>query len=569
METPTGVIVFTSIGETHYGFDIFSVKVPSNLDEPASECHQLTDGVSINFNGQYVDENETVTYISERAGAPQIYLTRNQPFHQRRQSYFRTVSTSLFQDRPVIRNDKLYFVSAHENPNQAFKSWSAVYSRKLGGRENDEIVRVTPKGVVDYSPAVSRSGNLIAVASYGDREWKGEFHDLDTDIVMFKDSDPTQRVTVREKCSWPNFSDDGSIFFHRKYEDVWWSIFRVILPENICDLNEFEFFSRRFTPPRFHAFTPSASRRHIEIFDLESESFYKVTELISPEFHHYNPYISIETSEYVPIERCIPSLSSDGNFIAYNHDLAANAGVQIAKSDGTKVWTVFRNKIAFGVSWSQAENNNLIQQKELENEDVDQISAEVKMLTKEDSGNNAFPSCSPDGKEIVFRSGRSGYKNLYIVDAVNGEFDGKIRRLTEGPWIDTMPSCIYFINPDGTNLRRFFIQGIDKEHADRERINHVYFSPDSKWLLFTANLGGNSAEPVSLPNQFQPYGDLHIVKVADGSGLQRLTCNAYENGTPTWHSGSANLDKELLASKESKNFKRGEKLKDSSRNHFG
>jgi len=23
----------------------------------------------------------------------------------------------------------------------------------------------------------------------------------------------------------------------------------------------------------------------------------------------------------------------------------------------------------------------------------------------------------------------------------------------------------------------------------------------------------------------------------DGSGLRRLTCNAYENGTPTWHNG--------------------------------
>ncbi|MCL7022284.1 hypothetical protein MKW94_026591 [Papaver nudicaule] len=307
----------------------------------------------------------------------------------------------------------------------------------------------------------------------------------------------------------------------------------------------------------------------------------------------------------IRLNGAFPSLSSDGNYIAYNHDLAKNAGVQIAKSDGTKVWTIFRNKIAFGVSWSRTENNVIyssigpifesakmtvqiarisFNQAQLENEDVDQISSEVKILTKEDSGNNAFPSCSPDGKELVFRSGRSGYKNLYIVDAVEGEFNGGIRQLTEGPWIDTMPSwspdgkliafssnrhnpadvgcfSIYLINPDGSDLRRLSIQGVDKEHADRERINHVYFSPDSKWLLFTANLGGNSAEPVSLPNQFQPYGDLYVVKVADGSGLQRLTCNAYENGTPTWHSGNAKFDKELLASKESENFKSGEKLK--------
>jgi hypothetical protein len=30
----------------------------------------------------------------------------------------------------------------------------------------------------------------------------------------------------------------------------------------------------------------------------------------------------------------------------------------------------------------------------------------------------------------------------------------------------------------------------------------------------------------------------------DGSGLRRLTCNAYENGTPTWHNGDLLLANE-------------------------
>lgn len=171
-------------------------------------------------------------------------------------------------------------------------------------------------------------------------------------------------------------------------------------------------------------------------------------------------------------------------------------------------------------------------------------------------GNNAFPSCSPDGKYLVFRSGRSGNKNLYIINAVDGEFKGDIRQLTNGPWIDTMPSwspdgkliafssnmhnpgnqeafSIYLIKPDGTGLRRVFLT--EKQAANRERINHVCFSKDSEWLLFTANLGGVTAEPVSLPNQFQPYGELYVARL-DGSGLRRLTWNAYEDGTPAWHS---------------------------------
>lgn len=64
------------------------------------------------------------------------------------------------------------------------------------------------------------------------------------------------------------------------------------------------------------------------------------------------------------------------------------------------------------------------------------------------------------------------------------------------------------------------------------------FSPDSRWLLFTANFGGVMAEPISAPNQFQPYGDLYVCRL-DGSGLVRLTCNAYENGTPAWGPASS------------------------------
>lgn len=91
--------------------------------------------------------------------------------------------------------------------------------------------------------------------------------------------------------------------------------------------------------------------------------------------------------------------------------------------------------------------------------------------------------------------------------------------------------------PDGSNVRRIYVAGDEgSDDVDRERINHVCFSSDCEWLLFTANIGGVTAEPVSLPNQFQPYGDLYVVRL-DGPGLRRLTWNGYENGTPVWHPG--------------------------------
>lgn len=486
------------------------------------------------------------------------------------------------------------------------------------------MTRLTPPGSVDFSPAVSESGKFVAVASYGSRSWGGEFHELHTEIVVFKASDPTSRVVVSCRGGWPSWSGGSAVYFHRVADDGWWSIFRVEIPENLD--SSVSLVPIRVTPAGLHCFTPAAMNdgnrvvvatrrpdskfRHIEIFDSGSDEFIPITQKLNPNFHHYNPFVSPD-SNYVGYHRfrgessqgelTIPHLNSvispinelrmirlngsfptpspDGDFIAFNPDFV---GLKIVKSDGSKCWTVLKERTAFYNSWSPTEKNVIytslgpifgparatvqiaritINSDDLNGGDNEEVASEVKILTKDDSGNNAFPACSPDGKFLVFRSGRSGHKNLYIVDAVNGEFDGGIRRLTDGPWIDTMPSwsptgdliafssnmhnpknsevfSIYVIRPDGSGLRRVHVAGPDGcGDVDKERINHVCFSRDGQWLLFTSNLGGVTAEPVSLPNQFQPYGDLFVVRL-DGTGLRRLTWNGYENGTPTWYYGS-------------------------------
>ncbi|XP_042488006.1 uncharacterized protein LOC122068202, partial [Macadamia integrifolia] len=600
MIPPKGTIVFTTVGRPYYGFDVFSIPLPSKVPSVTQWIeHRLTDGTSINFNGQFVDEDQTLVYVSERTGSPRIYLNRRE---NPKPEQLPTVSESMFHDRPVLRNDRLYYVSAHEPANKPFASWSAVYMTQLGDRLR-ETFRLTPKGAVDYSPAVSPTGKFIAVASYGFRPWKGEFHDLDTDIIVFPLSDPNRRTIVCNRGGWPTWFGDSTIFFHRKADDGWWSIFRVDLPENFQQLDAYE-NPRRITPPGVHAFTPSAFRdrncvafatrrresnyRHIEILDLESESFCRVTESLNPNFHHYNPFFSPEggflgyhrfRGESAPGETTIPhldpvtspikelrmlrlngsfpSFSPDGDFIAFNHDFDANSGLKIVRSDGSKRWVVLKDRTAFYTSWDPTKDDVIytsigpifqsaertvqiarisFDPKDL-TDDREEISATVKILTREDTGNNAFPSCSPDGKFVVFRSGRTGHKNLFIVDAVDGEFNGGIRQLTDGPWIDTMPSwspdgnliafssnrhnaddvttfSIYLIRPDGSDLRRVHVAGPEgSSDVDRERINHVCFNSDSSWLLFTANMGGVTAEPVSLPNQFQPYGDMYIVRL--------------------------------------------------------
>jgi Tol biopolymer transport system component len=154
-------------------------------------------------------------------------------------------------------------------------------------------------------------------------------------------------------------------------------------------------------------------------------------------------------------------------------------------------------------------------------------------------GNNGFPAFAPDGRRLVYRSGRGGSKNLVIADS-----DGThVRRLTEGKWTDTMADWspdgewivfssdrdgdfeVWRIKPDGTGLQKIVSGG--------GRNNHPHFAPDDRWIVFTSRRAGFSAEEISLPGQPQPYGYLFLARI-DGTGLLRLTHNGFEEGTPAW-----------------------------------
>ncbi|KAL6657046.1 hypothetical protein ACP70R_004826 [Stipagrostis hirtigluma subsp. patula] len=624
---PTGTIVFASVGVAGFGFDVFSVAVPASPDAAAAAAaaeldeRRHTDGVSVNFNAQFADERgDAVAFVSERGGAAGLFLCR--PGAQRAEP-LPAAEGSLFHDRPTVRGGRVYFVSAHEKPPQPFRSWAAVYAADLGGER--AVTRVTPRGVVDMSPAVSASGELVAVASYGDRPWAFDFRVLETEVAVFRAADPERRVVAAARGGWPAWHGEGTLFFHRVAEDGWWSVFRVdISPETLEPTGA----ERRVTPPGVHCFTPAAAarggarwiavatrrkgraQRHVELFDLETEQFSPLTELLNPELHHYNPFFSLAGNRLgyhrfrgvgapgdsvVPhlqpvrspvaslrmlrVNGTFPSFSPDAAHLAINGDFFQTPGVMVLRSDGSRRWALTREPNLFHTAWSPTERGVVftsvgpifetpkatvrIARVEFDPSELadgrDEVRATVRTLTRPEAGNDAFPAVSPCGRWLVFRSGRTGHKNLYVVDAARGEGEGGagLRRLTEGEWIDTMPAwspdgsliafssnrhdpanadvfSIYLVRPDGTGLRRVHVAGAEgSAEADKERINHVCFSPDSRWLLFTANLGGVMAEPVSGPNQFQPYGDLYACRL-DGSGLVRLTCNAYENGTPAW-----------------------------------
>lgn len=602
----TNSIIFTTLGRAFYAFDIYSLPIHN----PHQEL-RITDGHSVNFNGHFLSNNQTsiqLVYVTERNGFPSIYYDAVYPTTT--QKRFRSaleISNRVqfpllppnqvvsMKDKPSVSSDGefLIYVSTHEDPGVPRASWAAVYSTHL---KSGLTVRLTPYGVADFSPALSPSGVFTAVASYGDHGWSGEVEDLTTDIYVFLTRDGTRRFKVVEHGGWPCWVDDRTIYFHRRGNDGWWSIYKAILNADSSDSVEIE----RVTPPGLHAFTPATSPgnhkfiavatrrpgsgyRHIELFDLVNNEFTELTRFVSPRTHHLNPFISPDSTR-VGYHKCrgkdgtnnspqfllenvmspvpgltlfrfvgsFPVFSPLGDRIAY----VEMPGVYVVNRDGSNLRKVL-DAMAFSTAWDQVRPGVIYtaigETFASESTEVDIVSIDVdrnnrvKRLTH-DGKNNAFPSPSPDGKWIVFRSGRSGHKNLYLMDAVDGERKG-LRRLTEGPWTDTMCNWspdgewiafasdrhdpgtgsfeIYLIHPNGTGLRKLIQSG------SGGRTNHPYFSPDGKSIVFTSDYAGISAEPISNPHHYQPYGEIFTVGL-DGSGIQRLTHNSYEDGTPAW-----------------------------------
>ena len=153
------------------------------------------------------------------------------------------------------------------------------------------------------------------------------------------------------------------------------------------------------------------------------------------------------------------------------------------------------------------------------------------------SDNNAFPSMSPDGTRVVFRSfARSGSGGLKIINletkAVTNLTSGydnfplwsprgdliMFTRLAAGSY------AIWTVNPDGSGAKQLT--------STRGNDAHQGWSPDGERIVFASSRMGFKDEAI-YTDAPQPYGELFVMRY-DGSGVEQLTDNQWEEGTPAW-----------------------------------
>jgi Tol biopolymer transport system component len=152
------------------------------------------------------------------------------------------------------------------------------------------------------------------------------------------------------------------------------------------------------------------------------------------------------------------------------------------------------------------------------------------------TGNNAFPSFAPDGKRFVYRTFSREGDGLRIMNldtkAITSLTDGydnfplwsprgdliMFARLAEGAY------DVYTIRPNGAGLKRLT--------NGRGNDAHMAWSPDGEYIAFSSSRAGFKDE-AAYTDAPQPYGEIFVMRY-DGTGVEQLTDNQWEDGAPGW-----------------------------------
>ena len=168
----------------------------------------------------------------------------------------------------------------------------------------------------------------------------------------------------------------------------------------------------------------------------------------------------------------------------------------------------------------------------------DEVKDIAKRLTDHKEGNNFYnvsPTISPDGSKIAVLSDRSGYMDIYILDAVSGK---KIKRLVKGSrsinfeelkflqpgitWSPDSKQIVIAVKAGAHDALYLIDVNTGKQEKIGFELDGVFtaaWGPDGRQLAFVGNEGGAS--------------DIYSYDL-DTKEITNITDDVYSDTEPSW-----------------------------------